>query len=591
MCSSNYDKSPCVTVKYPRQCVWRGWGKIAERLNEAVQEHGSPRTVLAVECYTGVKDEEILPNLMHALSPTLVIDVAQAMKSPDRIETMVAPYLGDDPVFGKLTYLELEDFFEAEHLAEMRRCIESAREGLILVYGVGATLAATKADILVYADLARWEAQLRFRRDEISNIGVASCTVNAAKQYKRAFFVDWRVCDKHKTALIDRWDFLLDTNTQGDPKLATGDAVRTGLRQTARQPFRVVPYFDSAPWGGQWMKRVFDLDPDVDNYGWCFDCVPEENSLRLRFDDVTIELPAIDLVFFQPRELLGDAVHARFGTEFPIRFDFLDTMGGGNLSFQVHPLTEYIQRHFGMHYTQDESYYMLDAGDDSCVYLGIQEGIDPREMASDLYAAQRGEKPFPDEKYVNRWRAKKHDHFLIPAGTCHCSGKNGMVLEISATPYIFTFKMWDWGRMGLDGNPRPIHLSHGLANMQWDRTTQWVRDNLVNRIIPIGSGPGWTAERTGLHKREFIETHRHWFTDRTPHDTHDGVNVLNLVEGEAAVVESPDDGFEPFLVHYAETFIVPAAVGGYSIRPYGDSKSKKYATIKALIRTEARANG
>ena len=70
--------------------------------------------------------------------------------------------------------------------------------------------------------------------------------------------------------------------------------------------------------------------------------------------------------------------------------------------------------------------------------------------------------------------ARKHDHFLIPAGTIHCSGRDGVVLEISATPYIFTFKLWDWGRTGLDGRPRPIHLDHGLQNIDWSRRTRWV---------------------------------------------------------------------------------------------------------------------
>ena len=108
-------------------------------------------------------------------------------------------------------------------------------------------------------------------------------------------------------------------------------------------------------------------------FAWCFDCVPEENSLLLQFGNVIFETPSINLVFNQSEKLLGNAVQARFGDEFPIRFDFLDTMDGGNLSLQVHPTTEYIQEKFGMHYTQDESYYMLDAGDDACVYLGFKD--------------------------------------------------------------------------------------------------------------------------------------------------------------------------------------------------------------------------
>ena len=173
---------------------------------------------------------------------------------------------------------------------------------------------------------------------------------------------------------------------------------------------------------------------------------------------------------------------------------------------------------------------------------------------------------------------------LIPAGTVHCSGDNSVVLEISATPYIFTFKLWDWGRLGLDGKPRPINLKHGLANIQWDQTTSWVEKNLINRICPLGEGDGWREEQTGLHQREYIDTRRHWFTKAVLHNTQGGVNVLNLVEGEEVVVSSPHGSFAPFVVHYAETFIVPAAVGEYVIEPTGKSAGQKCATMKAFVR-------
>jgi mannose-6-phosphate isomerase class I len=228
---------------------------------------------------------------------------------------------------------------------------------------------------------------------------------------------------------------------------------------------------------------------------------------------------------------------------------------------------------------------LLDAGSNASVFLGLREGVDRAAMQRDLEIAQAGGAPFPVEKYANKWPAKKHDHFLIPAGTVHCSGANSMVLEISATPYIFTFKLWDWGRPGLDGKPRPVHLRHGLPNIRWDRATDWTRRNLLNRFDPLGQGEGWREERTGLHELEFIETRRHWFTKPLPHDTRGGVNVLNLVEGDEALVESLVGAFSPLVVHYAETFIVPAAVGPYTIRPHGPSVGRQCATIKACVRS------
>jgi mannose-6-phosphate isomerase class I len=540
--------------------------------------------VVAVECYPGVEVDEVRRAFTEGLRPVIVVDVRQAYKDAAEIERMCAPYLGDDPVFGRMNGLRISDFLEPGRQAGLRKRMAGAQGGVVLVVGTGASLLAAP-DALVYADLARWEIQRRQRRHEIASLGLHDRHERPGRLYKRGFFVDWRAADRLKRQVLDRVDWLLDTNDPTAPKMIAGDDLRRGLALTAKRPFRVVPVFDPGPWGGQWMKEVCGLAPDPPNYAWGFDCVPEENSLLLGFGATRVEVPALDLVFRHPRELLGEAVHARFGDEFPIRFDLLDTMGGGNLSLQVHPLTGYIQDRFGMHYTQDESYYLLDAGEGACVYLGLKEGVDRAAMLRDLRRALEGGFVFPDELYVNRWPAKRHDHFLIPGGTVHCSGKDSMVLEISATPYIFTFKLWDWDRLGLDGRPRPIHIDHGTASIQWDRTTSWVERELVNRIEPLGSGAGWREERTGLHEREFIETRRHWFTGTAPHETGGGVNVLNLVEGAEAVVESPSAAFEPFVVHYAETFIVPGATGAYTIRPHGQSQGRECATIKAFVRT------
>jgi mannose-6-phosphate isomerase class I len=337
------------------------------------------------------------------------------------------------------------------------------------------------------------------------------------------------------------------------------------------------------------MKEVCDLPEGTPNYAWCFDCVPEENSLLLGFGETRVEVPSMNLVLRHPKELLGEPVYGLFGAEFPIRFDFLDTMQGQNLSFQVHPTIDYAYEHFGLRYTQDESYYILDAGEDAEVFLGLRDDIQPEAMLQDLQtAADDPKQPFPDRKHVARFPAKKHDHFLIPAGTCHCSGSESMVLEISHTPYIFTFKLWDWDRVDLNGQPRPINLERGAANIQWERTATWVAKNLVNRRVPVADGEGWREEHTGLYESEFIETRRHWFTNTVPHDTGGrSVNVINLVEGKEAIVESPTGAFKPFVVHYAETFIIPAAVGAYTIRPHGESTGKECATLKAFIRVKA----
>jgi mannose-6-phosphate isomerase class I len=585
---NSYDLKPFVAVPGGETEAAEGWESTAARLRLALGKTAAERTLLIVECYPGVDEASVLQELRARLNPGWAIGAADALRPPAEIEALVGPDLGSDPVFGRLSALQLPQFFDAARLAQVRASTARWESGLGLIVGCGATHLASEGlpaaeRLLVYADLPRWEAQLRFRRGG-ENLGARNGGVATAIKYKRAFFVDWRVADRWKVPVLAQCDFCLDTTVPALPKLATGSGIRAGLSHAVTRPFRVVPFFDPAPWGGQWMRQVFGLEGSAPNYGWCFDCVPEENSLVLGFGAIRFELPALDLVLSHPAELLGRDIHARFGAEFPIRFDLLDTMGGGDLSFQVHPLVEFARRAYGLTYTQDESYYLLDAGPDASVMLGLRDDVQPADLIEALRLAKGGGAPFLAERFANRWPARKHDHSLSPAGTVHCSGANAMVLEISATPYIFTFKLWDWGRVGLDGKPRPIHLTEGVANIRWDRRTAMTRGELVNAVSQIGEGPGWREERTGLHETEFIESRRHWFTGPVPHDTAGTVNVLNLVEGDAAVVESPTGAFAPMEIHYAETFIVPAAVGPYTIRPSGAPGERGWATVKAFVR-------
>lgn len=578
-----YDSQPYLPVSSRNSDCHKGWDAIADALANTLPDK---KFVLCVECYPGVLVDDLRKQLQQRLKPSQIIVADDLLQSASVLDERIAPMLTDDPVFGMMNSMEVADYFDKAKLQAARHSLAEHGNGLVLVLGTGATIVAQHYDRLIYADLARWEIQQRQRRGEIGNLGADNTNDLPSQKYKRSFFLDWRAADRLKEKLLSKVDFVLDTNLPSDPKMITGEAMRSAFRDAMRRPFRVVPFFDPGPWGGHWMEEHFNLPRDVPNYAWCFDCVPEENSLLLGFGDARVEIPSINLVLAHPRELLGDYIYQRFGAEFPIRFDLLDTVGGGNLSLQVHPLTQYVRERFGLSYTQDESYYMLDAEQDACVYLGTKEDVDPQLMLEELKASQDDSAHFDADRYVNKWPARKHDHFLIPAGTIHCSGRESMVLEISATPYIFTFKLWDWGRMGLDGRPRPIHLERGAENIQWNRTTQWVEKSLINRVEEIAAGDGWREERTGLHELQFIETRRHWFTGTVPHDTNGTVNVLNLVEGDEAIVESPSSAFEPFIVHYAETFIVPAQVGPYTVRPHGKALGKQCVTVKAFVRDD-----
>ncbi len=543
--------------------IQAGYAALAEIIAGRI-DAGARR--IAVDGFAGILWSLLREALESALEPFQLAldwrDTASALLPEPVLLERIGDYLGgDDPLFGRLCERELLDFFDPAQLKALSQPDEART---VIVYGVGAALAA--ADVVIYVDLPKDELQRRMVAKIATNLGSQQAS------YKRSFFVDWVVLNRHKAELLAQIDWFVDGQNPAQPTLIAGDELRSALRQMSESCFRARPWFSPGPWGGQWLKRHFPgLDPAAPNYAWSFELITPENGLVLASGSERLEC-SFDLLMFQNyREVLGKAAD-RFGYNFPIRFDYLDTIDGGNLSVQVHPRPEYIQQQFGEPFTQDESYYITACEPGAQVYLGFRDGVDADAFRQAVERSQREGVTIEIERFVNRVDAHPHDLFLIPNGTIHGSGADNLVLEISATPYIYTFKIYDWMRRDLNGNLRPLNIERAWENLYFERQTDYVTAQLCPRPSVIREGDGWREILVGSHEALFYAVHRYEFEREMTAWTDERCHILNVVEGQSVIVET-DNGYRTQF-SYAETFVIPAAATSYRLINAGDPPCK-----------------
>lgn len=171
--------------------------------------------MLAVDCYTGVHEEELVRELSK-LSDQLIL-VRDLYKEESDVRCMTERFMTDDVLFGYVTNLCISDYFDSDKLEDARQRVCQATTPLIIV-GTGASLIAPDAT-LVYVDMARWEIQQRFRRHEVKALGVDNRDDAVSVQYKRGYFNDWRICDRYKSTLFEHVDYWLDTHIVNQPKM------------------------------------------------------------------------------------------------------------------------------------------------------------------------------------------------------------------------------------------------------------------------------------------------------------------------------------------------------------------------------------
>ncbi|NWF89275.1 MAG: class I mannose-6-phosphate isomerase [Ignavibacteriaceae bacterium] len=556
--------------------IEKGYDTLAESISYAVSKG---LRVLAIEGYHGSDWEKFIKALNHSLEERKVnhefINIKSIYESESKIFEKIKPFLGgDDPLFGIHYPLGIEYLIDAEKLSELRIDTSIKRGNkagkVTIIYGTGSSLVELY-DMLWYIDIPKDYIQERARNGEIQNLGSDSA-VSFGNFYKRSYFVEWPVQNRLKRQVLQHIDKFIDLQNPEEPTFIDGAEFRNALAEISTTPFRLRPWFFPGPWGGKFMQGHMGLDPEAPNFAWSFEMIVPENGIIIEKNNLFLEFSFDCLMYLCNKNVIGESAANQFKYEWPIRFDYLDTIDGGNLSVQVHPRPNYIRKNFGETFTQDETYYICASKPDAKVYIGLTENCDPQEFKRALEDSIRFGKEVDIEKFVNYEPSKPHDLFLIPNGTVHCSGEGNLVLEISATPYIFTFKIYDYLRRDLEGNLRPINVERGFENIRFERKKKWVQDNLLAKPKVLRSGKGWQEVVLYESPFTFYNIHRIEFEDEFIMNTNGMAYSTNLVQGEQVEIYSSNGRVSK--LSYLETMIIPAAAGEIKIVNKGKNACK-----------------
>lgn len=561
-----------------------GYEAIGRRLAEALQNSGR-RPVIAADGMWGVPWPRVTAALAGALGQAgldcEIVATAQYLRPAVTLRSRFAPWLTDNPVFGRVCDLDLAEYFDRDALQQA--VADASQRAAVLVVGPYA-FGAGAADIGLYWDLPREEIIRRQMHEGLRNLG-DDLQASPGARYKVAYYVEWPLLEAHKRHLIrdarSALSLYVDGTEDRRPVAVSAEALRSIVADVAARPLRCRPFFMPGVWGGQRLKELAGLPLEWPNCAWDFEIVAPENAVTVRVGGARLNLPFHLLTWLCPDRLMGERVCRQFGEYFPLRINFLDTMGGTNLSLQVHPHHTYMRQEFGEPIGQDESYYIVESRPGAKVYLGFREQTTKESLHKAVRRAETEQVAFEISDYVNAWEARVGDLFLIPAGTVHCSGANNLVLEISSTPYWYTFKLYDYLRPDLDGKPRPINSEHGLAVADFTRKTGWVQQHLMQAPVLVRQEAGGAEYHIGSTAQTFYAVHRLHLTREMSDHTDGGFLLLSTVEGEGVQVLAPDEDRVMAEIPYLETWVVPAEFGAFRLRATG---ARPCQVVKTYVR-------
>ena len=208
--------------------------------------------------------------------------------------------------------------------------------------------------------------------------------------------------------------------------------------------FKLTPHIADYIWGGTRLIDEYGIKTDKNPAAeaWVLSCHDAGPSIvsEGEFKGMTLQQ-----VYSQDKSICG--THGDKFEFFPILIKLIDAKN--NLSIQVHPDNEYAMRVEG-EYGKTEAWYILDCDDDAELILGFNRDVSVEEFKE----AAQSEKMLD---IVNKVKVHKGDLFFIEAGTMHAICKGIMLAEVQQNSNT-TYRIYDYGRLGADGKPRPLHV-------------------------------------------------------------------------------------------------------------------------------------
>lgn len=241
-------------------------------------------------------------------------------------------------------------------------------------------------------------------------------------------------------------------------------------------PFKLSPLIKPRPWGGDRLAALFGkvLPAGVPiGESWEFADLPQDVSSVA--SGLMVGRTLAELRESWGRGLSGDA--ALVDGRLPLLVKFLDARQ--NLSVQVHPWPAAGDPNQHVPGVKHEAWYVVDAEPGAAVYIGLRPGICVGDVA----------RAGPTAEIVDllaRRRARAGDCFYLPSGTPHALGAGLVVAEVQ-TPSDVTFRLYDWGRVGLDGRPRELHFDAAIANLRDDVREEEILQPRRGTISAFGS--------------------------------------------------------------------------------------------------------